>query len=132
MEEVEGNDKTIAKLKSLCELRDITRELLNKQQSYVLDEELIPLRNKLNAKYDSFVKENGELSSKSIKKLFSLDADYPILDALEHIDPDTKKVTKADIFTRRTVSPVADITEVASSEEAMQVSLDKKGRVDIY
>ena len=131
MEEVDGSDKTIEKLKSLCELRDITRELLNKQQSYVLDEELIPLRNKLNAAYDSFVKENGELSSKSVKKLFSLDADYPILDALEHIDPETKKVTKADIFTKRTVSPVAEITEVGSSEEAMQISLDKKGRVDI-
>ncbi|WP_207647497.1 YodL domain-containing protein [Ruminococcus sp. XPD3002] len=132
MEEVEGSDKKIAKLKSLCELRDITRELLNKQQSYARDEELIPLRNKLNAKYDSFVKDNGELSSKSVKKLFSLDADYPILDALENIDPDTKQITKADIFTRRTVSPVAEITEVASSEEAMQISLDKKGRVDIY
>nr|WP_295068687.1 YodL domain-containing protein [Ruminococcus sp.] len=131
MEEVEGSDKTIAKLKLLCELRDVTRELLNKQQSYARDEELIPLRNKLNAKYDSFVKDNGELSSKSVKKLFSLDADYPILDALENIDPDTKKITKADIFTRRTVSPVAEITEVASSEEAMQISLDKKGRVDI-
>ncbi len=132
MEEVDCNEKTAAKLKSLCELRDITRELLNKQQTYVLDNELIPLRNKLNDVYDKFVKENGELSSKSIKKLFSLDADYPILDALELVNPDTNKVTKADIFTRRTVSPVTEITEVASAEEAMQVSLDTKGRVDIY
>lgn len=131
MEEVKGSAKTIEKLKALCELRDITRELLNKQQTYVEDSALIPLRNKLNAAYDSFVKINGELSSKSVKKLFSLDADYPILDALEQIDPETKKVTKADIFTKRTVSPVAEITEVSSAEEAMQVSLDKKGRVDI-
>ena len=131
MEEVKGSAKTIEKLKALCELRDITRELLNKQQTYVEDSALIPLRNKLNAAYDSFVKINVELSSKSVKKLFSLDADYPILDALEQIDPETKAVTKADIFTKRTVSPVAEITEVSSAEEAMQVSLDKKGRVDI-
>lgn len=55
MEEVEGSKKKIAKLKSLCELRDIVRELLNKQQTYVNDEELVPLRNKLNAQYDKFV-----------------------------------------------------------------------------
>ena len=132
MEEVEGNDKKIAKLKSLCELRDIVRELLNKQQTYVNDEKLTPLRNKLNTAYDKFVKDNGELNSKAVKKLFSLDADYPILAALEKIDPETKEITKTDIFTIRTVSPVADIKEVESAEEAMQVSLDRKGRVDIY
>nr|WP_303789391.1 YodL domain-containing protein [Ruminococcus flavefaciens] len=132
MEEVEGSEKKIAKLKSLCELRDIVRELLNKQQTYVNDEELVPLRNKLNAQYDKFVKDNGELNSKAVKKLFSLDSDYPILAALEKIDPDTKEVTKTDIFTRRTVNPVAEIKAVESAEEAMQVSLDRKGRVDIY
>ena len=67
-----------------------------------------------------------------MKKLFSLDSDYPILAALEKIDPDTKEVTKTDIFTRRTVNPVAEIKAVESAEEAMQVSLDRKGRVDIY
>lgn len=132
MEEVVASANAIKKLKSLCELREITRELLNKQQSYVKDSELIPLRNKLNEAYDKFVKTNGELTSKGIKKLFKLDADYPILSALEVIDPETKAVTKADIFSKRTVSPIAEVTAVESAEEAMQVSLDRKGRVDIY
>ncbi len=131
MEEVSGDKKKIAKLKSLCELRDITRELLNKQLSYAHDDELIPLRNKLNEAYDSFVKENGNLTSKNIKKLFSQDADYPILSALETVDSETQTIKKADIFTRRTVNPVAEVKEVATAEEAMQVSLDKRGKVDI-
>ena len=131
MEEFNGSDKAKEQLKGLIELRDITRELLNKQQSYVRDEELIPLRNKLNEAYDNFVKENGNLTSKKIKRLFSQDADYPILDALENIDSETNVVTKAAIFTRRTVNPVLEVTEVATDEEAMQVSLDKRGKVDI-
>ena len=131
MEEFNGNDNAKAQLKGLIELRDITRELLNKQQSYVRDEELVPLRNKLNEAYDNFVKEYGSLTNKKNKKLFSQDADYPILDALENIDSETKEVTKAAIFTRRTVNPVLEVTEVATTEEAMQVSLDKRGKVDI-
>lgn len=131
MEEVTGSQKAIEKLKLLCELRDTTRELLNRQQTYVADEELIPLRNKLNADYDRFVKTNGNLTSKGIKKIFHKDSDYPILSALEKIDPETKEVTKADIFTKRTVSPVEEVVEVDTAEAAMQVSLDRRGKIDI-
>lgn len=131
MEEVEGSKKKLDKLKALCNLRDITRELLTKQQTYANDSELIPLRNKLNEAYDEYVSKNGHITDKSNKRLFSIDADYPILSALEVINPETREVTKADIFSRRTVNPISEVTTVETAEEAMQVSLDKKGRVDI-
>ena len=131
MEEVVTKGKNFEKYKALCELRDTTRELLEKQVTTSIDYDLTPLRNKLNEQYDNFVKEYGNTTSKSIVKLFRKDADYPILAALESVDPDTKAVTKADIFTRRTVNPIKEITEVDTIEEAMQVSLDKKGKIDI-
>ncbi len=131
MEEEKGNDKKIAKLKALCELRDITRELLDKQQTYVTDEELIPLRNKLNAAYDKFVKDNGNIISSTNKKLFSKDSDYPILAALEKVNAQTQAIEKADIFSVRTVNPVKEITAAGTVEEALQYSLDKRGKVDI-
>lgn len=131
MDECKDNEKNINKLKALCDLRDITRELLDKQQTHISDEELVPLRNKLNEAYDKFVKDNGNLTSRSIYNLFSDDSDYPILGALEDIDPETKKVTKAAIFTTRTVKPVVEVTSVATADEALQVSLDKRGKVDI-
>lgn len=131
MEEVVTKGKSLDKYKALCELRDTTRELLEKQVTANIDYDLTPLRNKLNEQYDSFVKEYGNTTSKSIIKLFRKDADYPILAALESVDPDTKEVKKADIFTRRTVNPIKEITEVDTIEEAMQVSLDKKGKIDI-
>ena len=70
----------IEKMKSLIELRDITRELVNKQSTNITDEELVPLRNSLNEKYDAFVeKYKTNLSSPDTKKLFGDDIDYPLL-----------------------------------------------------
>lgn len=131
MEEVSAKDKKFQKMKALCELRDTTRQLLEKQVTAAIDYDLTPLRNELNAKYDQFVKDYGNITSKAITKLFRKDSDYPILAALESVDSETNKVTKADIFTRRTVNPVKEISEVDTVEEAMQISLDRKGNIDI-
>lgn len=131
MEEITGGKKSIERLMALCELRDIVRELLDKQHTEHLDVNLIPLRNKLNESYDEFVKKYGNLSGRTIKNTFGKDADYPILSALETINPKTEKIEKADIFTRRTVNPIMEVNSAKSAEEAMQISLDKKGRLDI-
>lgn len=57
-------------IRKLCELRDATRELLEKQQTKVTDEELIPLREKLNELYDAYfsvpIEESLRLSEKSV------------------------------------------------------------------
>ena len=42
-----------------------------------------------------------------------------------------KTVEKAEIFTKRTIQPEVEITSVETPQEALQVSLDKHGRVDI-
>ena len=52
-----------------------------------------------------------------------MDSDYPILLSLED-----KKHQKADIFTKRTVNAAVEITSVETLEEALQVSLDRKGK----
>ena len=50
---------------------------------------------------------------------------------LEEYNKETASYEKADIFRRRTVNPVAEITSVATLEEAYQVSLDRRGKPDI-
>ena len=62
---------------------------------------------------DAYVKENGALSSADNKKRFGRDADYPILQSLENYNAQTKTYEKADIFFRRTVSPVKEIKAVS-------------------
>ncbi len=131
MEEITGSKKVIDRLKALCEMRNTLRELLDKQITEAFDTNLIPLRNKLNELYDDFVEKYGNVSSKSVRKAFAKDADYPILSALEYTDSETKKIMKADILSERTVYPVREISSVQTAEEAMQISLDKKGKLDI-
>ena len=95
------------------------------------DEEMAIYQNKLNELYDKFVDKYGYLTSKGNKIAFSDDIDYPLLTALENVDEATKEVTKSEIFYKRTISPYKEITSVETSDEALVVSLNQKGRVDI-
>lgn len=131
MEEIKCNHTEKEMIKKLCEIRDVTRKLIDCQKTSMRDEELVPVRENLNKLYDEYRAKHGELSSKSVKKLFGSDSDYPILQSLENYNKETEKVEKADIFFRRTVNPMLEIKSVESVEEALQVSLDRKGRPDI-
>ena len=118
-------------IKKLYEIRDVTRKLIDLQKTSVTDSELLPIRENLNKLYDEYRAEHGELSGKSVKKLFGSDSDYPILQSLEKHDKESEKTEKADIFFRRTVNPMIEIKSVENVEEALQVSLDQKGKPDI-
>ena len=131
MDEIKGSTAELNRLRQLIEIRTITRQLLDKQKTNIMDEALTPLRDKLNELYDAYVKENGALSTAENKKRFGKDADYPILQSLENYNAKTETYEKADIFFRRTVSPVAEIRAVETLDEAYQVSLDRRGKPDI-
>lgn len=126
MAEVRCTPKDAAKLSALCELRDTTRELLDKQKTSVSDDALIPLRDKLNEQFDAYRAKYGALNDKKTAKQFGSDSDYPILQALEKNDG-----SKADVFYRRTVNPDTEIAAVENAEQALQISLDRKGKVDM-
>ncbi|MBR0484479.1 MAG: methyltransferase domain-containing protein [Oscillospiraceae bacterium] len=126
MEETKCTDSERKQITMLCELRTAARNLIAMQRTTIHDEDLIPLRNELNQKYDAYQKEFGLLTDKKVNKLFGMDSDYPILLSLED-----KKHQKADIFTKRTVNAAVEITSVGTLEEALQVSLDRKGKPDI-
>ena len=130
MQEVQASRTTnLALIKELCPIRDLTRKLLEAQKTQASDEELMPLRKELNEAYDAFVAKYGHMNSKSVRSSFSDDSDYAILCALE--SESDGKITKADIFTKRTVNPQVEITSVSTLEEALQVSLDQRGTVNI-
>ena len=131
MDQVKGNTAELNRVKQLIEIRTLTRALLDKQKTNVPDEALIAMREKLNELYDTYVKENGALSSADNKRRFGRDADYPILQSLENYNSKIETYEKADIFFHRTVSPVAEIKAVETLDEAYQVSLDRRGKPDI-
>ncbi|WP_408626144.1 helicase-related protein [Anaerocolumna cellulosilytica] len=113
----------------LIQIRSAARELINAQLANCSEEELSDRQQKLNHLYDTFVKRFGILSGKS-NTMFKLDADYPLLLSLEAVDKDNK-VTKADIFQKRTIKPYKAIDHVDSAKEGLVVSMTEKGRVDI-
>lgn len=49
MDEIKGNTAELNRLRQLIEIRTITRHLLDKQKTNIMDEALTPLREKLNA-----------------------------------------------------------------------------------
>jgi N12 class adenine-specific DNA methylase len=121
----------VPQIMDLCELRDTMRELLDRQKLDIPDSLLIPARAELNRQYDEYVAKYGELSGAKTQKAFARDSDYPLLHGLENVDADTGEITKADIFSKRTVNPVLEVTKVDNIVEALQASLDRRGKPDV-
>ncbi len=130
MREIKITGKKLERIKGMIELREITRDLINIQVAGCAKEELQEKQGILNTKYDSFVKKNGAISSKTNMQAFREDNDYPLLCSLEVIDQD-KNITKADIFTKQTIKPIEKITSVDTAREALTVSLNEKGEIDL-
>ena len=85
------------RIRSLDEIRQITRELIDIQMDGCSEEELSDKQKLLNVKYDAFVKQYGAITSKANRIAFRDDSDYPLLCSLEEVNEDGE-VKKADMF----------------------------------
>lgn len=123
--------KTLERMKGLHEIRLATMEIIDAQVDNCSDSELERLQKKLNFVYDKFVKKYGYITNSDNAKCFKADDDYNTLAALEIIDVENKTVNKAEIFSKRTIKSEQKIITVDNADEALQVSLDRLGKVDI-
>ncbi len=112
-------------------LRDGLHHILDIQIKGCSDEVLEREQWKLNSRYDLFVKKYGYLNSQTNTKLFKDDGDSALLFAAENINEETKAVTKADIFFKRTIRPYVVPTSTDDPFEALQISKNERGKVDI-
>ena len=131
MKRTEETGTRLERLMGLHEIRQATFDLINAQVANCSDKELAELQKRLNTVYDRFVKKFGSIQDNANAKVFSIDDDYNTIRALEEFDKKTGQLKKAEIFTQRTITADKEVTHVDSPHEALQVSLDKKGRVDI-
>lgn len=122
------------RIRGMEKLVDVARKLIEAESDNYGDEVTEPLRDKLNKEYDKFKDKFGALNNSS-NSVFKQDNNYCLLLSLENVvdatDKKDIKVNKADIFYRRTISPYVDITSAETSEEALIISLQQKGKVDI-
>ena len=131
MVKVTETGKSLERMKGLHTLRQATMDLINAQADGCTDEQLAELQKKLNSTYDNFRTKFGNVTGSANSRCFSNDDDYNTLAALEVVNVENKTVEKAAIFTKRTILPDIPVSKVDTALEALQVSMDRLGKVDI-
>lgn len=119
-----------ARIRSLDEIRQITRGLIDIQMDGCSEEELSDKQRLLNVKYDAFVKQYGAITSKANRIAFRDDSDYPLLCSLEEVNEDGE-VKKADMFYKQTIKAKKVIDRVETAVEALNVSVNEFGYVNL-
>ena len=118
------------RIRNLDEIRQITRELIDIQMEGCSEEELADKQQLLNVKYDKFVEQYGAITSKANRTAFRDDSDYPLLCSLEEVNEDGE-VKKADMFYKQTIKAKAVIDRVETAVEALNVSVNEFGYVNL-
>jgi N12 class adenine-specific DNA methylase len=123
--------ETRSRIRRLIDVRDAVRDCLRSQLDGSGEERLIETREKLNHAYDRFVSRFGYISVPVNQRAFHGDPDLPLLLSLENYDEETSRAVKASIFRERTIHHKQPVESVGSPKEALLVSLNEKGRVDL-
>ena len=130
MEEWKGNKTAEERIRGLIKVRDAVKELIEAQVENIDDDGLKQHQEVLNTEYDTYTKKYGLLSNAGNRNAFKEDANYPLLLSLENLDDDGNLVSKADLFTKRTISRYEPVTSCETSNEAMILSLNEKAQID--
>lgn len=126
---VEAAAAKIERIKALVAIRDAARALVEAQPVTESDADLVPLRERLSKAYDAFAEQYGCINDKRNREVFRQDADWPLLLSLENVDEEDGTVTKADLFTRRTVGVTRRLERAGSPNEALLATLAETGAI---
>lgn len=118
------------RIKLLDEIRQATRHLIDIQTEGCSEETLAAGQKVLNDKYDKFVAKHGAITSQNNARAFRDDSDYPLLCSLEEVNEDGE-VKKADMFYKQTIKAKTQIERVETAVEALNVSINEYGGVNI-
>lgn len=119
------------RIAEMIAIRKQLRKVLDLQVEGCSDDVLTREQWQLGARYDMFVKRFGYINSKNNLRLFKPDGDSALLFACENVSDDEETVTKADVFTKRTIRPYTAVTSTDDCFEALQISKNERGCVDI-
>lgn len=133
------------RLAHLVRLRDEASRVLQSQNEGWPEEMREAARRSLNDAYDCFVAAYGLINKTTFSEAkdgtvitrmpnlakFREDPDAMLVMALEECDPVSGTATKAPILSRDVVGRPRPVEAVASAEEGLLVSLDRRGRVDL-
>ncbi len=140
-------------LRGLLGLRDDATRLLGLEAASVDDtEEITAARHALRRDYERYVDSYGRLNRYTLRptgrandageptyarivptpiRLLRTDPFGPLVLALEQFDDEDQTALPAAIMTRRVVAPRAEVQGVETPADAIAVSLDRTGRIDL-
>ncbi len=140
-------EKALTRIKDMIHIRTALRELMRAEQAENTNDVMLAmLRARLNTIYDGFIRRHGYISSLMNKQAMGEDPDYPLLRSLEHhydkgvsketaqkhgVAPRPPSVQKAAIFSKRVISSCREIRTVDSAKDALVVSMNETGGVDL-
>lgn len=125
------NETAKGRIKGMVELRQTVNELIDYQLNDYPDENIKAKQQELSEQYDEFTAKYGLLNSRANALAFSEDSSYYLLCSLENIDENGELESKADMFTKRTIRPEANIVSVDTPSEALAISIGERGMVDL-
>ncbi|HAX51797.1 MAG TPA: helicase [Clostridiales bacterium] len=131
MKPLERADSLVERIKGMVALRNATQTVINYQLEEYDDSAIKEKQSELSDLYDNFIKQFGLINSHTNKRAFNQDSSYCLLCSLEVLNEDGTLNRKADMFTKRTIKRREAITSVDTPTEALALSLNEKGNVDI-
>ena len=129
-----NDEKNIDRIKAMTQLRDSVHELLDLQINNYNGENEVKIsdaQNKLSKDYDDFVEHFGRIGQAENKRAFANDNSYHLIKILEKTDNGGNFVSKADIFSKKTINPQVVVDHCNNAQDALILSLSEKMRVDM-
>ena len=120
-------DRQLRKLSLYVEIRDTYHDLYNSEATE--RKENTVRRDQLNALYDDFIRQFGNLNSPKNIDLIRMDNDNRTILSLERYKDG--QALKADIFDHPVAFNKNELTHVDTSDEALSASLNKYGNVNL-
>ena len=123
--------ETRSRIRGMIQVRDAMRDCLRSQVDGSLEERVVEARQQLTITYDRFTARFGPLNLRANQRAFDGDPDLPLLLSLENYNDETKRATKATIFTERTIHYRQPVESAGTPKEALLVTLNECGCVDL-
>ncbi len=119
------------RIRGLIEIRESLRHLIDLQRYDYSDAEIEAEQRKLNELYDAYAAKYGLLNSRGNSLAFQDDNSYYLLCSLENVDEKGELISKADMFTKKTIKRHVPVVSVGTASEALAVSISEKASVDL-
>lgn len=139
----------VEQAKAYIGVKDTALQLISAMNVDDGNERVIGLQKNLNEKYDAYVKKFGPIN-KFGNKFLEDDIEFPTMAALEHVTEITvqktvksgpqkgtiqpakeRQISKADIFSKRTIFPFHAPAHADSVEDAIKISRIYKNKIDL-